>query len=124
MNRVAKVDVVLIEEFTEAVLVDFIPELCLRFCERSGMDDNLFWTACFVVAHAADQVESEECAVEEAMWEMSHMDSSARESQFLDEFHFIVESVTESNFRIFPVEGIRVENEGLVGFHRHIVVEK
>ena len=79
VDEVSEVDVIFVEEFAEAVLVDFIPEPSLFFRESARTDDNLLRTACFVVTDTADQVEREECAVEEAMWKVAYVDSTAWE---------------------------------------------
>lgn len=123
MDEVLKVDVVLVEEFAEAILIDLVPELCLFFRESARTDDNIFWAACFVVAHSADQVEGEECAVEKTAGQVSYMDATVWERKLFNEFHIVAwsgssgEEVAECNFRILSVEGVGIEDEGFVGFH-------
>lgn len=122
-NEVLKVDVIFVEEFTEPTLVDLVPELCLGLCESAGTDDNLFWTARFVVTDTADQVEGEEGTVEETVGQISHVDAPVWERELFYAFHIITgggssrEEVAERDFRIFPVKCVGVEDEGFVGFH-------
>lgn len=84
----AEVEVVPIEELAEAVLVDFIPEGSLCFRECSGTDDDFSGAACFVIADTTDNVESKESSFQEAMRKVPCMDSSVRQRDFFDEFHF------------------------------------
>ena len=71
MDPITKIDIVHVEEFSKAALIDPVPELCLRFCESTGADDDLLRAARFVVTHAADQVEGEEGTVEETAGQVS-----------------------------------------------------
>src|SRR3989338_8937056 len=125
MNQSSEINLVLEEEFPEPVLVKSVPKGSLFLGQRSGFDLDMFGTACFVVTHAAGEVQGEEGGVERGRWGTGPAHRSLGEGGALGrweeecfrKFHVTIQTVLKLDLPFGRIKMIFFENKGGVLLH-------